>query len=47
MILRSKTNLSDDQISQLSDAEGWRLIYTPESVTFCSLIHTIHPCFPV
>jgi NAD-dependent DNA ligase len=28
MILRSKTNLSDDQIAQLSDAEGWRLIYT-------------------
>ena len=28
MILRSKTNLSDDEIAQLSDAEGWRLIYT-------------------
>jgi NAD-dependent DNA ligase len=28
MILRSKTDLSDDQIAQLSDAEGWRLIYT-------------------
>lgn len=28
MILRSKTNLSDDQIAKLSDAEGWQLIYT-------------------
>ena len=28
MILRSKTNLSDDQIARLSDAEGWGLIYT-------------------
>ena len=28
MILRSKTNLSDEQIEQMSDAEGWQLIYT-------------------
>jgi DNA polymerase III subunit epsilon len=28
MILRSRTDLSDDQIAQLSDAEGWQLIYT-------------------
>lgn len=28
MILRSKTNLSDEQIGKMSDAEGWALIYT-------------------
>ena len=28
MILKSKTNLSDEQISQMSDADGWQLIYT-------------------
>jgi len=27
MILRSKTNLSDEQIARMSDADGWQLIY--------------------
>lgn len=27
MILRSKTDLPDEQIAEISDAEGWRLIY--------------------
>lgn len=27
-ILRSKTNLPEDQIAQMSDAEAWKLIYT-------------------
>ena len=28
MILRSRTELSDQQIADMSDAEGWQLIYS-------------------
>jgi len=30
-ILRSRTDLSDEQIAQMSDAEGWQLIYSLKS----------------
>ena len=28
LILKSKTNLTDEQIAKLSDSEGWRIIYS-------------------
>ncbi len=45
MILRSRTNLSDEQISQMSDAEGWQLIYTVKRPKSQALKKTNQICF--